>query len=161
MPVRDAVAGGIVVVQRRGCRGLREYLLKGGFIWSDDSWGTFAWQNFGARMKVLPEPQCGFADLGPGHPMYPHLLRASESAADPSHQLLAGHRWRHRWTGRRQRGGACAGFPTRVDLMVLSTHNTDIADGWEREGVDARYFRQFSVDSYAVGINVMLYTMTH
>ena len=46
-------------------------------------------------------------------------------------------------------------------LMVLSTHNTDIADGWEREGVDPRYFRQFSIDSYAVGINVMLYTMTH
>jgi Domain of unknown function (DUF4159) len=49
----------------------------------------------------------------------------------------------------------------RGRLMVLSTHNTDIADGWEREGVDARYFRMFSVDSYAVGINVMLYTMTH
>ena len=46
-------------------------------------------------------------------------------------------------------------------LMVLSTHNTDIADGWEREGVDPRYFRQFSIDSYAVGINVMLYVMSH
>ena len=46
-------------------------------------------------------------------------------------------------------------------LMVLATHNTDIADGWEREGVDPRYFRKFSVDSYAVGINVMLYVMTH
>ena len=46
-------------------------------------------------------------------------------------------------------------------LMVLATHNTDIADGWEREAVDPQYFRQFSVDSYAVGINVMVYVMTH
>jgi hypothetical protein len=46
-------------------------------------------------------------------------------------------------------------------LMVLATHNTDIADGWEREGVDPEYFRRFSVDSYAVGVNVFLYTITH
>ena len=31
-------------------------------------------------------------------------------------------------------------------LMVLSTHNTDIADGWEREGVDPRYFRPTEVE---------------
>ena len=46
-------------------------------------------------------------------------------------------------------------------LMVLSTHNTDIADGWEREGVSPEYFHLFSVDSYAVGINVGVYTTTH
>ena len=48
-------------------------------------------------------------------------------------------------------------------LMVLSTHNTDIADGWEREGVDPRYFlAQFSVDSATPsGSTSMLYTMTH
>jgi hypothetical protein len=45
--------------------------------------------------------------------------------------------------------------------MVLSTHNTDIADGWEREGVDPKFFYLFSVPSYAVGIDTQLYTMTH
>jgi hypothetical protein len=39
--------------------------------------------------------------------------------------------------------------------------NTDIADGWEREGVDPRYFYEFSKHSYAVGINILLYAMTH
>ena len=142
---------------------MRQYLLKGGFIWSDDSWGTYAWQNFESEMaKVLPEPQYRFVDLPPTHPMFRTLLRAAEGAADPGHQLLVGQRRRYVGTGRRQRGGARA-WRIRLHgrLMVLSTHNTDIADGWEREGVDPRYFRQFSVDSYAVGINVMLYTMTH
>jgi hypothetical protein len=46
-------------------------------------------------------------------------------------------------------------------ILVLSTHNTDIADGWEREGVDPRYFFEFSKNSYAVGINILLYAMTH
>jgi hypothetical protein len=45
--------------------------------------------------------------------------------------------------------------------MVLMTHNTDIADGWEREGEDPRYFYAFSPDSYAVAINVMMYMMSH
>ena len=46
-------------------------------------------------------------------------------------------------------------------MLVLSTHNTDIADGWEREGVDPRYFYEFSRPSYAVGINILVYAMTH
>jgi hypothetical protein len=46
-------------------------------------------------------------------------------------------------------------------IMVLMTHNTDISDAWEREAEDPRFFYQFSPDGYAVGINVMMYTMTH
>ena len=40
--------------------------------------------------------------------------------------------------------------------MMLMTHNTDIADAWEREGEDRDYFQHFSPDGYAVGINVLL-----
>ena len=46
-------------------------------------------------------------------------------------------------------------------LMVLMTHNTDISDAWEREGEDPRFFYQFSPNGYAVGINVVMYAMTH
>ena len=46
--------------------------------------------------------------------------------------------------------------------MVLMTHNTDIADGWEREGEDEEFFARFSVTkSYPLGINIILYSMTH
>jgi hypothetical protein len=43
--------------------------------------------------------------------------------------------------------------------MVVMTHNTDIADSWERER--PRYFYAFSPDGYAVGINVLLHALTH
>jgi hypothetical protein len=46
-------------------------------------------------------------------------------------------------------------------LMVLMTHNTDISDAWEREGEDPQYFYNFSPNGYAVGINILLYSMTH
>ena len=34
-------------------------------------------------------------------------------------------------------------------------------DSWEREGEDREYFLQFSPDGYALGINVVLYHLTH
>ena len=46
-------------------------------------------------------------------------------------------------------------------MMVLMTHNTDVGDSWEREGDDPNYFYHFAIDGYAVGINVVLYAMTH
>jgi hypothetical protein len=36
-----------------------------------------------------------------------------------------------------------------------------VSDSWEREGEDSSYFYAFSVDGYAVAIDVLLYAMTH
>ena len=46
-------------------------------------------------------------------------------------------------------------------IAVLTTHNTDFGDAYEREGDDPEYFYKFSVEGYAAGINILLYTMTH
>ena len=46
-------------------------------------------------------------------------------------------------------------------ILVLMSHNTDIADGWEREGDDTAFFDAFSPDAYAIGINVLVWIMTH
>ncbi|HKI19877.1 MAG TPA: DUF4159 domain-containing protein, partial [Isosphaeraceae bacterium] len=47
-------------------------------------------------------------------------------------------------------------------LMVIICHNTDLGDGWEREGEDPAYFNEFSEKkSYPMGINIVTYAMTH
>jgi len=46
-------------------------------------------------------------------------------------------------------------------LIVLMTHNTDVSDTWEREGENQDYFDRFSPAGYAIGVNVVLYAMTH
>ena len=46
-------------------------------------------------------------------------------------------------------------------MLAVATHNTDIADGWEREGEDKEYFERFSVRTYALGINILVYAFTH
>ena len=46
-------------------------------------------------------------------------------------------------------------------MLVLSTHNTDFGDAFEREGDNRAYFHRFAGVGYAFGINALLYGMTH
>jgi hypothetical protein len=142
---------------------MREYLLKGGFLWSDDSWGTYAWQNFAEEMaKVLSPAQYQFVDIPSNHAMFRILFDVPKVPQIPGISFWYGS------GGRTSEQGADSAevhvrgiFDEKGRLMVLSTHNTDIADGWEREGVDPKFFYLFSVPSYAVGIDIQLYTLTH
>jgi hypothetical protein len=46
-------------------------------------------------------------------------------------------------------------------MLVFMTHNTDFGDAFEREGDMREYFEAFAGKGYAVGVNVILYAMTH
>jgi hypothetical protein len=47
-------------------------------------------------------------------------------------------------------------------IMVLAVHNSDVSDGWEREGEIDAYFHTFSEKiAYPLGINLIFYLMTH
>jgi hypothetical protein len=144
-------------------RRLKEYLLKGGFIWADDFWGSYGWRNFSDQMaRVLPPSQYPFVDVPPDHSVFRTLYDVVKVPQIPGISFWWGSRG-----GTSEQGADSAEVHVRAILdqrgriVVLATHNTDIADGWEREGVDPRYFYEFSRDSYAVGINVLLYAMTH
>ena len=53
-------------------------------------------------------------------------------------------------------------FDDKGRLMVIICHNTDLGDGWEREGEDPWYFTEFSEKkAYPMGINIVFYAMTH
>jgi hypothetical protein len=50
----------------------------------------------------------------------------------------------------------------RQRIMILAIHNSDVSDGWEREGEDEVYFNQYSEKiAYPLGINLIVYLMTH
>ena len=47
-------------------------------------------------------------------------------------------------------------------MMVIICQNTDLGDGWEREGESEYYFREFAEKkAYPMGINIIFYAMTH
>jgi hypothetical protein len=141
---------------------LREYLLKGGFLWADDFWGDAALEHLARELsKVLPTTEYPVHDIPLSHSMYRTMFQIAKLPQIPSIRI-----WRpYRVTSERGAETEVVHFrgisDARGRLMVLMTHNTDIADAWEREGEDRDYFQHFSPDGYAVGINVLLYTMAH
>jgi hypothetical protein len=140
---------------------LRAYLLKGGFLWVDDFWGTRAWQQWSQQMAtVLPDHR--IVDVPPEHP-----IRRTMFTVDTVPQVTSINWWRRSGGDTSERGpdSPTANFRMIADeagrIMVLMTHNTDIGDSWEREGEDREFFLQFSPEGYALGINVVLYGLTH
>lgn len=142
---------------------LRTYLLKGGFIWVDDFWGSYAWDNWTLQIgRVLPPDEYPVVDLPIDHAIFRSQFTVKAFPQIPSIQM-----WRGNQTSTSERGADSAEVHSRAildrhgNVMVFMSHNTDISDAWEREGEDPRYFFQFSPTGYAVGINVMLYAMSH
>ena len=44
---------------------------------------------------------------------------------------------------------------------LVLVHNTDLPDPWEREGEESEYFFRFSPEAYRVGIDILIYALTH
>ena len=154
---------GELSLDARGSRALRQYLDKGGFLWVDDFWGSWSWDAFEQRDRRRPaagtvsdsRSDARASDL-------PDALRSRAAAADSVDQFLARHGRRHLGAGADSAEPHIRAITDRHGrMLVLITHNTDISDAWEREAADPRYFLEFSPQGYAVGLNVVLYAMTH
>ena len=147
-------------------RALRNYLHNGGFLWVDDFWGDAEWASFeramtgvlpGRRWRVLPNE----------HPIFHTVFEIEEMPQIPARDFA--HRastaeptWVHRFpAGSLEVATIRAYADDDGRLMAIATHNTDIADGWERESYGEWYFERFSTQSYRVGINVIVYALTH
>jgi hypothetical protein len=143
---------------------LREYLLKGGFLWVDDFWGEAAWEQWSREIgRALPAAEFAIEDVSLDDPIFHSLMEVKKIP-----QITSIRFWRAsggRSTSERGEESAVPHFRGIRDghgrLMVVMTHNSDVADSWEREGEDPEFFYQFSPDGYALGINVVLYAMTH
>ncbi len=144
---------------------LRQYLLRGGFLWVDDFWGSRAWRSWVREFqKVLPEDEYPIEDVPPGSEIFNALYVVYDVPQVPSIQ-----HWRRSGRGSStSEQGSDSAVPhlrsirdEQGRVMVLMSHNTDIADGWEREGEDVEFFYLFSPKAYALGINIVLYALTH
>ncbi len=141
---------------------LRQYLLKGGFLWVDDFWGSYAWDWWENQIrKVFPRTEYPIVDLAPDHPLFSSQFEIDEVPQIPSINFFLN-------TGGTSERGMDSAQPhayaitdDQGRIMVLMTHNTDISDSWEREGDDPRYFYTFGPRGYAWGVNVALYALTH
>lgn len=149
--------GGMYLSDREAAR-LREYLLRGGFLHVDDFWGRRQAANFEAQIrKVLPDRPIERLPLS--HPVFHTLFDIEEVMQIPN------------------RGNGCYGGPTWEQpddihpgiygisddsgrLMVVITYNSDLGDAWEYMDLPC-YPEKYSGQAYRMGINFMIYAMTH
>jgi hypothetical protein len=156
-------AGTIGFTEGQAAR-LRQYFMKGGFLWADDFWGSAAWENWEEQIgRVLPPSEFPIEDVPLDDPMLRSQFELHEIPQITNIQF-----WRQ-WGGTTtsERGADSAEVHLRAirdshrRIIVLMTHNTDVADSWEREGEDPEFFYQFSPRGYALGVDVLLHVMTH
>ncbi len=160
------VEPGALVFSEPEVAALRRYLTNGGFLMVDDFWGDYEWENFYREIKrVFParEP----TELPVDHEVFRCVYHLKEKPQIPS----IGAAWSGKAEGityERGHGGNTQTvhykgiFDDKGRMMAFIGHNTDLGDGWEREGEDPWYFREFSEKkAYPLGINVVVYAMTH
>ncbi|MEO7411714.1 MAG: DUF4159 domain-containing protein [Opitutaceae bacterium] len=153
---------------------LSKYLRNGGVLLVIDSWSTRDWDGFARQMKrVLPDRS--WTELGIDHPIFhcvyniagpmQHLqvptMQFWNPAHDPANPRSPPLQWAERGEGS-EKMRVRALLDDKQRISVLTFHNSDISDGWEREGENREYFQKFSEKiAYPLGINIMIYLMTH
>jgi hypothetical protein len=153
---------GNVFLDEQETTALRDYLMKGGFLWADDFWGEYAWTVWDSQFrKVLPTGAFPYHDLPIDHPIFRQFYTIAEFPQIPSIGV-----WRGTGGGTSERVDsrvphARAVLDDRGRIMVLITHNTDFGDSFEEEATDREYFLRFSVHGYAFGINALIHALTH
>jgi hypothetical protein len=135
---------------------LRDFLLRGGFFMCDDFHGSQEWETFTESMKrVFPDRP--IVDLPNSDPIFHTVYDLDDRYQVPGEQVL--------YTGRvAEKDGLDARWRGIYDdkhrLMVAICHNMDLGDSWEHAD-NPRYPEQYSALGFRIGVNYLVYSMTH
>jgi hypothetical protein len=139
---------------------LREYLLRGGFLVTDDFWEANEWEVFRASMARL-FPEYPIVEITGGNDEVLHVLYDVDQLTQiPGLRHLRGY---SASTGR------ILGLPephwrgiydAKGRLLVAINFNQDVGDAWEH--ADYPYYPEpMTALAYRFGINYIIYAMTH
>ena len=136
---------------------LREYLARGGFLMLDDFWGEYEWRNVQEQMrKVFPEYP--IRELTLDHPIFHCYFDIDEVVQVPMffNYLRNGITY--------ERDGYVPHYEGITDdtgrVMVFIARNCDNGDAWEWID-DPRYPLKYGLAAYKLGMNLIVYAMTH
>jgi hypothetical protein len=135
---------------------LRDYLLRGGFFMCDDFWGEQDWAVFNESMqRVFPDRE--IVDIDDRDPIFHNVFDLNDRYQVPGARYLStGVTWKCENCPARWRGI----YDDKGRLMAAMTPNSDIGDSWEWAD-DPRYLEKFSALGIRIGVNYILYAMTH
>ncbi|MBS1855156.1 MAG: DUF4159 domain-containing protein [Acidobacteria bacterium] len=137
-------------------KALREFLLRGGFFMCDDFHGTQEYSVFLASMtRVFPDRE--IVDLDDKDPIFHTIYDLDGRYQVPGAQYIRSGRtyekdgYKATWRGI---------YDDKGRLMVAICHNMDLGDSWEHADNPA-YPQQFSALGIRIGVNYVVYSMTH
>ena len=137
-------------------KGLREYLLRGGFLMVDDFHGTIEWENFTASMqRVFPDRPT--VEIENADPIFHSVYNLDDRYQVPGAQFLR--------TGRvYEQDGVIPHWRGVYDnkgrLMVAICNNMDLGDSWEHAD-NPEYPEKYSALGIRIGVNYVTYALTH
>jgi hypothetical protein len=135
---------------------LREYLEKGGFLMVDDFHGTEDWENFMTGIRQV-FPNRPVEDLTDKDEIFHVLYDMDDRFQVPGEQYIRSGRtyekdgYVAKWRGIRDDKGR---------VVVAICHNMHLGDAWEWAD-DPEYPEQFASMAFRVGLNYVMYSMTH
>ena len=136
---------------------LREYLLRGGFIMVDDFHGGQEWNSFYRQLKKI-FPQREPEEIPITHPLFDCFFDIDTLVQIPGLRSLFNGRTYERRDGY---PAYCRGvYDDKGRLMMMINFNTDIGDAWEH-AAERFYPREYSDMAYRMGINAVVYALTH
>ncbi|HTU44998.1 MAG TPA: DUF4159 domain-containing protein [Bryobacteraceae bacterium] len=138
----------------REAKKLRDYLLRGGFFMADDFHGTLEWQVFEESMKrVFPDRP--IVDIPNSDAIFHTVYDLDDRYQIVGAEHLAeGHKkdgYVARWRGI---------YDDKGRVMVAISFNSDIGDSWEWAD-EPQYPEKYSALGVRVGVNYIVYAMTH
>lgn len=154
---------GHIAISDEEAKIMRDYMMNGGFIMVDDFWGEEEWDGFYRALKqIFPdrEPQ----ELPIEHEIFHMVFPLKVKPQIPSVGFAMAGRSQGITAERpdAQTPHYKAIFDDKKRIVMMICHNTDLGDGWEEEGTDPWYFREFSEKyAYPLGINIIFYALTH
>ena len=141
---------------------LRDYLLRGGFLYLDDFWGPDEWDRFEVSMNAV-FPDRPIVEIENSDSIFHSVYDL-----DDRYQILG--QWalgRGGFGGgmyNRRVAGTVAQWKGIYDdhhrLMVAMSFNSDVGDSWEFAD-DPNYPDKFSELGIRIGVNYVTYAMTH
>lgn len=136
--------------------GLREYLLRGGFIVFDDFHGTYEWAMFMRGMRRI-FPDRPVVELSEDDEVFHVLYDLSLGTQIPGVQMLyTGRTYENDGVEPHWRGV----YDDEGRLMMLINHNMDLGDAWEHADWP-HYPEKYTALAYRMAINYIVYSMTH
>jgi hypothetical protein len=136
---------------------LREHLLRGGFLVCDSFFGTQEWQGFERGIRqVFPHRE--IIDIPDDDPIFVSGFSVREKYQVGNFRSMLRNGNTYRADGSTPHWRAMRDDKGRV--MVAINFNNDFGDSWQLAD-DPRYPEKFSYLGIRLGINYVIYAMTH